>query len=194
MRNHFHLIVETPNANLVAGMRWLLSAFTLRLNLRHKLFRHVFSKRYQAISVEASSTGYLRTAEAWLVLGQRGIQGEVARADGGPVGQPPFGGIAPREHGGEGRADYRRRVETAAVERNGLGAACENASGEVGAVGAAAAGDDPDDSRDRRASVDGQLEEPEQPALFHEEGEEQIIRPEASQKRQCYSLTRFPWH
>ena len=25
MRNHFHLVVETPNGNLVAGMRWLLS-------------------------------------------------------------------------------------------------------------------------------------------------------------------------
>jgi putative transposase len=25
MRNPFHLVVETPNANLVAGMRWLLS-------------------------------------------------------------------------------------------------------------------------------------------------------------------------
>ena len=24
MRNHFHLVVETPQANLVAGMRWLL--------------------------------------------------------------------------------------------------------------------------------------------------------------------------
>ena len=24
MRNHFHLVVETPNGNLVAGMRWLL--------------------------------------------------------------------------------------------------------------------------------------------------------------------------
>src|SRR5271166_5946402 len=30
MRNHFHLVVETPNANLVAGMRWLLSSYTLR--------------------------------------------------------------------------------------------------------------------------------------------------------------------
>ena len=26
MRNHFHLVVETPHANLVAGMRWLLSS------------------------------------------------------------------------------------------------------------------------------------------------------------------------
>jgi REP element-mobilizing transposase RayT len=25
MRNHFHLVVETPQGNLVAGMRWLLS-------------------------------------------------------------------------------------------------------------------------------------------------------------------------
>jgi len=28
MPNHFHLVVETPNANLVDGMRWLLSAYT----------------------------------------------------------------------------------------------------------------------------------------------------------------------
>ena len=62
MRNHFHLVVETPNANLVAGMRWLLSAYTLRLNHRHKLFGHVFSGRYKAISVEANGTGHLRTA------------------------------------------------------------------------------------------------------------------------------------
>ena len=26
MRNHFHLVVETPNADLVVGMRWFLSA------------------------------------------------------------------------------------------------------------------------------------------------------------------------
>ncbi len=32
MRNHFHLIVETPNANLAGGMRWLLSTCTIRLN------------------------------------------------------------------------------------------------------------------------------------------------------------------
>ena len=40
MRNHFHLVVETPNANLVAGMRWLLSTYTIRLNHRQKLFGH----------------------------------------------------------------------------------------------------------------------------------------------------------
>ena len=35
MSNHFHLVVETPNAKLVEGMRWLLSAYTIRLNHRH---------------------------------------------------------------------------------------------------------------------------------------------------------------
>jgi len=36
MRNHFHLVVETPNANRVDGMHWLLSTYTIRLNRRHE--------------------------------------------------------------------------------------------------------------------------------------------------------------
>ncbi len=62
MRNHYHLVLETPNANLVAGMAWLQSAYTIRLNHRHKLFGHVFSGRYKAQLVEGSGNGYLRTA------------------------------------------------------------------------------------------------------------------------------------
>jgi REP element-mobilizing transposase RayT len=61
MRNHFHLVVETPNANSVAGMRWLLSTYTLRLNHRRHLFGHVFSGRYKALIVDGSGTGYLKT-------------------------------------------------------------------------------------------------------------------------------------
>jgi putative transposase len=62
MRNHFHMVVETPNANLVDGMKWFLSAYTIRLNHRHKLFGHVFSGRYKALIIEGSGNGYLRTA------------------------------------------------------------------------------------------------------------------------------------
>jgi len=62
MSNHFHLVVETPNANLVDGMKWLLSTYTIRLNHRHKLFGHVFSGRYKALLLDGSATGYLRTA------------------------------------------------------------------------------------------------------------------------------------
>jgi putative transposase len=61
MSNHFHLVIETPNANLVAGMRWLLSSYTLRLNHRRKLTGHVFSGRYKAVVVDGSGDGYLKT-------------------------------------------------------------------------------------------------------------------------------------
>src|SRR5436190_24121787 len=54
MRNHYHLVLETPNANLVAGMAWLQSTYTIRLNHRHKLFGHVFSGRYKAQLVEGN--------------------------------------------------------------------------------------------------------------------------------------------
>jgi REP element-mobilizing transposase RayT len=30
--NHFHLVVETPQPNLVAGMKWLLGTYTSRFN------------------------------------------------------------------------------------------------------------------------------------------------------------------
>ncbi len=43
--NHFHLVVETSNANLVAGMRWFPSPYTSRFNRRHKLFGHLFGGR-----------------------------------------------------------------------------------------------------------------------------------------------------
>ena len=61
MHNHFHLVVETPNVNLVAGMRWFLSTYTARFNRRHKLFGHLFSGRYKALVVDGSGNGYLRT-------------------------------------------------------------------------------------------------------------------------------------
>jgi len=48
MRNHYHLVLETPNADLVAGMAWLQSAYTIRLNHRHELCGDVFSGRYKA--------------------------------------------------------------------------------------------------------------------------------------------------
>jgi len=62
MRNHYHLVMETPEANLVAGMAWLQSTYTIRLNHRHKLLGHVFSGRYRAQLVEGSGNGYLKTA------------------------------------------------------------------------------------------------------------------------------------
>jgi REP element-mobilizing transposase RayT len=61
MGNHFHLVVETPQGNLVAGMKWLLGTYTGRFNRRHKLFGHLFSGRYKALIVDGSGNGYLKT-------------------------------------------------------------------------------------------------------------------------------------
>jgi len=61
MPNHFHLVVETPQANLVAGMKWFLGTYTGRFNRRHKLFGHLFSGRYKSLVVDGSGTGYLKT-------------------------------------------------------------------------------------------------------------------------------------
>jgi putative transposase len=61
MSNHFHLVVETPRANLVDGMKWFLGTYTSRFNRGHRLFGHLFSGRYKALIVDGSGDGYLRT-------------------------------------------------------------------------------------------------------------------------------------
>jgi putative transposase len=61
MHNHFHLVVETPRANLVYGMKWFMGTYTSRFNRRHKEFGHLFSGRYKALLVDGSGNGYLKT-------------------------------------------------------------------------------------------------------------------------------------
>jgi hypothetical protein len=61
MLNHFHLVVETPQPNLVAGMKWFLGTYTSRFNRRHKVFGHLFSGRYKALIVDGTGTGYLKS-------------------------------------------------------------------------------------------------------------------------------------
>jgi len=63
MSNHFHIVLETPQANLVAGMKWLLGAYTQRFNWRHDLVGHLFAGRYKAALIDAAADAYyLRTA------------------------------------------------------------------------------------------------------------------------------------
>jgi len=61
MSNHFHLVVETPQPNLVAGMKWLLGTYTIRFNRRHREFGHVFCGRYKSLIVDGSGNGYLKS-------------------------------------------------------------------------------------------------------------------------------------
>jgi putative transposase len=61
MSNHFHLVVETPGANLCAGMHWLLGTYTARFNRRHRMVGHLISGRYKSLLVDGSSPGYLKS-------------------------------------------------------------------------------------------------------------------------------------
>lgn len=51
MPNHFHLLLETPEPNLVQGMKWLLGGFSQAWNRRYKRRGHVFQGRYKSIPV-----------------------------------------------------------------------------------------------------------------------------------------------
>ncbi len=67
MTNHYHILIETPEANLVKGMRQLNGVYTQRINRAHERVGHVFQGRYKAILVErrplSARTGTLCGAE-----------------------------------------------------------------------------------------------------------------------------------
>lgn len=52
MSNHYHLAIETPQANLVDGMRWLQGTFSVRFNRLRREQGHLFQGRYKSLIVE----------------------------------------------------------------------------------------------------------------------------------------------
>jgi putative transposase len=66
MDNHYHLLIETPEGNLSAGMRQLNGIYTQRFNRRHGRIGHVFQGRFKAILVERQS--YLLELCRYVVL------------------------------------------------------------------------------------------------------------------------------
>jgi REP element-mobilizing transposase RayT len=55
MPNHFHLVVETPRANLSEFMRHFNVTYTGYFNRRHGRVGHLYQGRFQAIVVEAET-------------------------------------------------------------------------------------------------------------------------------------------
>ncbi len=51
MSNHYHLIIETVDGNLSAGMRQLNGVYTQTTNRRHQRVGHVFQGRYKSILI-----------------------------------------------------------------------------------------------------------------------------------------------
>ena len=68
MGNHYHLLLETPEPNLCAGMKWMQGTYTIRHNARHKLRGHLFQGRYKAIIVEGEQETYFRTVSDYIHL------------------------------------------------------------------------------------------------------------------------------
>ena len=68
MGNHYHLFIETPEANLVEGMKWLQNAYTRRFNVRHRKWGRLFGARYKAVIVEGSHSDYYRTLMDYIHL------------------------------------------------------------------------------------------------------------------------------
>lgn len=58
MSNHYHLMLETPEANLVEGMKWLQNTYPRRFNSQHRLWGRLFGDRYKAVLSEGKSYCY----------------------------------------------------------------------------------------------------------------------------------------
>jgi REP element-mobilizing transposase RayT len=93
MDNHYHLLIETPEANLVRGMRRLNGVYTQSFNRRHGRVGHVFQGRYKAILVDKENyllelcryivlnpvrAKIVTTAEKWPWSSYRATAGEIA--------------------------------------------------------------------------------------------------------------------
>ena len=83
MGNHFHLLLETPQANLVTGMQWLMGTYSQGWNRARLRRGHVFQGRYKSVPVTGTTADahyfrivadyiHLNPARAGLAGGKRG--------------------------------------------------------------------------------------------------------------------------
>jgi hypothetical protein len=66
MDNHYHLVIETKNANLAQVMHYLNTSYTVYFNVKRKRSGHLFQGRYKAILVEADE--YLHQLSKYIHL------------------------------------------------------------------------------------------------------------------------------
>jgi len=66
MNNHYHLLIETPEANLSKGMRELNGVYTQRFNKKYQRIGHLFQGRYKAILIDKES--HLLEVARYIVL------------------------------------------------------------------------------------------------------------------------------
>jgi putative transposase len=97
MDTHVHLVVETPEPNLGAGMQRLLGGYAYGFNRRHRRFGHLFAGRFGAVLVETeahavqvSAYVVLNPVRAALVAAPEDWPWSSYRASAGLVNPPPF--------------------------------------------------------------------------------------------------------
>ena len=79
MPNHYHLVVETPRADISRGMQRLNSGHAAWFNRRHGVGGHLFQGRFHAVLVE--STAHLLELVRYLALNP--VRGGLCRHPGG---------------------------------------------------------------------------------------------------------------
>jgi putative transposase len=65
MGTHYHLIVQTPNANLAAGMQMLNGRYAQRFNWRHGRRGHLFGDRFMSMVIVDQS--HLHAAHRYVI-------------------------------------------------------------------------------------------------------------------------------
>ena len=65
---HWHLLLETPEANLVKGMRWFQSVYAQRRNRAHQTTGHVYQGRYKAKVIDDRDPAYFRVVSEYIHL------------------------------------------------------------------------------------------------------------------------------
>jgi putative transposase len=78
MDNHYHLLLETPQPNLVRGMRRLNGVYTQAFNRAHGLVGHVLQGRYKSILVDKDA--YLRELCRYVVLNPMRVKKKLAQS------------------------------------------------------------------------------------------------------------------
>ncbi len=68
LSNHYHLMIETPEASLIAGMQWVQNTLTRRFNVRHRAWGRVFGDRYKAVLVEGRQRFFYETLMDYIHL------------------------------------------------------------------------------------------------------------------------------
>ncbi len=66
MTNHYHLLIETPEANLSRAIKWLNGSYATYVNTKRKKGGHLFQGRFKSIIVEADE--YLKHLSRYIHL------------------------------------------------------------------------------------------------------------------------------